>query len=441
MKKGKEKRRQFATPRASLCVLGQVVRELGVLKELEQVKVPQKVLRYTPPQKLAAVLVGMLAGATTVKETDTTLGTDPALQQAFGLLACPDQSTLQDTLDAATSENVVELRSIIEALFLRYSPVVSRLAGGQRVWVDIDLTPLPASARAEGSERGYMGRERSKTGRKLLRVRIAPEQEIVYQRVVAGKAASGVALLQEGVLEMERVLGLDTLEQRALVAVRLDSGFGGEESHRWLLERGYHLLGKMKSGRRARNLAGSVTEWLPTSSPGREVGVVQTPVDLGQPTRQYGVRTPSQDQPGSMYYAVLVSTLRLTPQEAVEEYDGRAGIENDFKADKQGLGLRARRKRKLAAQEMVLLLAGLARNLLLWCRSWLAQGDIRLGKLGIVRLVREVWAVPGRVTFQQGHLTRVKLTRTHPLGRQVRQGLGTLLQAIGYPNMTLGYSG
>jgi hypothetical protein len=35
----------------------------------------------------------------------------------------------------------------------------------------------------------------------------------------------------------------------------------------------------------------------------------------------------------------------------------------------------------------------------------------------------------------------VKLTRTHPLGRQVRQGLGTLLQAIGYPNMTLGYSG
>ena len=93
--------------------------------------------------------------------------------------------------------------------------------------------------------------------------------------------------------------------------------------------------------------------------------MVQEPVDLGQPTQPCAVRTPSADQPGSLYYAVLVSSLPLTPQEAVEGYDGRAGIENDFKGDKQGLGLPARRKRKLAAQEMVVLLAGLAHNLLL----------------------------------------------------------------------------
>jgi hypothetical protein len=60
VKKCKEKRRQFATPRANLCVLGQVVRELGVLKALEQAKIPQKVLRYTPPHKLAALPAGML---------------------------------------------------------------------------------------------------------------------------------------------------------------------------------------------------------------------------------------------------------------------------------------------------------------------------------------------------------------------------------------------
>jgi hypothetical protein len=165
-----------------------------------------------------------------VKETDTTLGTDPALQQAFGLLACPDQSTFQGTLDAATPENVVELRSIIWALFLGYSLVVSRLAGGQRVRVDIGLTPLPASARAERPEQGYLGREGSKTGRKLLRVRITPEQGIIYQRVVSGKAASGFALLQEAVTQMERVLGLTTPEQRALVVVRLDSGFGARKA-------------------------------------------------------------------------------------------------------------------------------------------------------------------------------------------------------------------
>ena len=102
------------------------------------------------------------------------------------------------------------------------------------------------------------------------------------------------------------------------------------------------------------------------------MGVVPAPLDLGRATRQYAVRTPSADQPDGSYYAVLVGTLELRAPEAVQAYDCRAGIENDFKGDKQGLGLRSRRKGKLVAQELVVLLAGLARNLLLWCRQWLA---------------------------------------------------------------------
>jgi hypothetical protein len=348
---------------------------------------------------------------------------------------------LQDTLDAATQENVHQLREASEELFVRYSPMIRRLAVGQRVWVDIDLTPLPASAHAEGSERGYMGRERSKTGRKLLRVRTAPEQEIVYEKVVSGKAASGLESLQQAVREMERVLDLTTEEQRERVVIRLDSGFGGEATHRWILERGYQLLGKMKSAARVRKLCTTVSEWLPTSSPGRQVGEVSQPIDLGRPTHQYAVRTPSHDKAEGEHYSVLVSSLDLTGQEAVEAYDGRAGIENDFKGDKQGLGLRARRKRRLVAQEMVVLLAGLAHNILVWARRWLSKGDSRLGGLGIVRLVREVWSVPGRVTFRGGQLTRVRLARSHPLGRQVRQGLKALLGAVPIQSITLGYLG
>jgi len=412
---------------------------MGVFKELEKVKVPQKVVRYTPQQKLTCLAAGMLAGASTVKETDITVGTDVAVQEAFGLPACPDQSTLQDTLDAATAESVQGLRGVTEALFLHYSPAVRRLEEGKCLTVDIDLTPLPASARAEGSERGYMGRERSRTGRKLLRVRTAPEQEVLYERVVSGKAASGLALLQEAVVQTERMLRISTAEKRSLVVVRLDSGFGAEETHRWLLCQGYHLLGKMKSGARARKLAAGVSRWLPTTSHGRYVGAVSTPVEMGRATRQYVVRTPSEDKPDGAYYAVLVTTLELEAQEAVDLYDARAGIENDFKADKQGLGLRARRKRRLVAQEMVVLLVGLVHNILLWARRWLAQGEAGLGKLGIVRLVREAWAVPGRVTFRRHRLIRVRLVQAHPLARRVRRGLRALLLATSTTGITLGY--
>src|SRR5918996_5890151 len=65
MKQCKQKRRQLATPRASLCVLGQVVQEVGVFRDLAQVKIPQKMLRYTPQQKLTALLAGVVGGGRT----------------------------------------------------------------------------------------------------------------------------------------------------------------------------------------------------------------------------------------------------------------------------------------------------------------------------------------------------------------------------------------
>src|SRR3712207_7842828 len=56
----------------------------------------------------------------------------------------------------------------------------------------------------------------------------------------------------------------------------------------------------------------------------------------------------------------------------VNHYDDRAAVEADLKGDKYGLGLGVLRKRKLAAQRVLLLLEQLAHNVLLWARTWLA---------------------------------------------------------------------
>ena len=85
------------------------------------------------------------------------------------------------------------------------------------------------------------------------------------------------------------------------------------------------------------------------------------------------------------------------------------------------------RKRRLAAQKLVVLLIGLAHNLLLWARGWLVKAAPRLASLGIVRLVREVWAVPGRVKLGGEDITRVRLRREHPRARDVCCGLRSLL--------------
>ena len=72
---------------------------------------------------------------------------------------------------------------------------------------------------------------------------------------------------------------------------------------------------------------------------------------------------------------------------------------------------------------LVVLLVQLAHHILMWARFWLSQYAPRLCDYGIVRLIGQVWAIPGRVklTEQEGGV-RVYLRRDHPRARDVCQG-------------------
>ena len=200
------------------------------------------------------------------------------------------------------------------------------------------------------------------------------------------------------------------------------------------------LEGKFKATPRIKKLVQSVAAWEATSNAGRDVGVVGEPVALVQPTQQYAIRTPStaKQKPDGYQYAVLVSSRDdLGMQQTVDHYDGRAGLEAELKSDKQGLGLAGLRKHKLAAQKLVVLLMGLAHNVLVWSRRWLAERAPRLRGYGIVRLSAEVWAVPGRVKLAAGQVVRVRLRRAHPRARDMLAALQPFL-ADGQPLTLLG---
>lgn len=415
---------------ASLCLLGVHLRHLNFFQPLQaHVKIEQKVLRYTSVQKLEMFLVGVLAGAKAVSHTDLAVRIAPALISAFGLPGCAEQSSIADTLNAASEQDVADLQAALGELFCSYSQ--SRQHDFRRDWLvlDLDLSPLPASKQAQGSERGYMGRSRSKTGRKLVRVRAAATQEIVWETVITGRRVERLPILQEAICGMESRLGLQgndarTLKNRARTEIRLDSGWGSGPNITWLLERGYQVTGKFKSGGRVRKLVRGITTWQPTSSLGREVAQVPEPVSFVHPLAQYAVRTPSKKYKEGYYHAVVfTSRSELDMTAVVDHYDGRAGREADLKSDKHGLGLAVIRKHLLPAQKLVVLLVELAHNLLLWARSWLAERAPRLRKYGIVRLIQQVWAIPGRVklTEQEG-VVRVRLRREHPRARDGCQG-------------------
>jgi hypothetical protein len=250
-------------------------------------------------------------------------------------------------------------------------------------------------------------------------------------------------VVEQAVAATERLLGLAgdsaaAAARRARTEWRLDSGWGSAAIINWLLGHGYQVTGKFKSTSRVQKLVRPITAWEPTSSPGREVARVPTPVELERPCAQYAVRTPSKDKPGGYYQAVLfTSRLDLGMQALVDHYDGRAGMEADLKGDKRGLGLGGLRKHKLAAQRMLVLLGQWAHNVLIWARRWLTPGAPRLAQFGIVRLVQEVWAVPGRVKLAGDQLRRVRLNPAHPQASAVYQGLRLLLP----DGATLGFLG
>lgn len=173
-------------------------------------------------------------------------------------------------------QDVADLQAALGELFGSYSQAHRHDFTSEMLVLDLDLSPLPASSEASGSERGYMGRYRSKTGRKLVRVRTADTQEIVWETVITGCRVESLAVLQEAIYGMESRLGLegagaDTLKKRGRTEIRLDSGWGSGPNITWLLQRGYQVTGKFKSAGRVRMLVRGISTWHPTSSPGREV--------------------------------------------------------------------------------------------------------------------------------------------------------------------------
>jgi hypothetical protein len=90
------------------------------------------------------------------------------------------------------------------------------------------------------------------------------------------------------------------------------------------------------------------------------------------------------------------------------------------------LGLSRRNKHRFAAQEMLILLAQLAHNLLIWTRNDLAVAYPRFCKYGIQRTVRDILQIPGSVQITaQGTISKIRLNSRHPLAAAFQQSFSS----------------
>lgn len=123
-----------------------------------------KEVDHAPQAKLLDGLVSILAGCRAIYQVNTRIRPDLALAHAWGRERFAEQSTLARTLDAFTEEHVTQLRQGSEALFQRESHVLRHNFAQDWLWLDIDLTSLPASKHAEASTKGKIGGEKTNMG-------------------------------------------------------------------------------------------------------------------------------------------------------------------------------------------------------------------------------------------------------------------------------------
>jgi hypothetical protein len=192
----------------------------------------------------------------------------------------------------------------------------------------------------------------------------------------------------------------------------MDGGAGSDEQLRWLLGRDYHVLCKGLSNRRADALAREVSRWDPYRE-GVWIGEVPSPLEYGRPTRVFVKR---QLKDGAFVHSYFVSTLSLPAKNSfLLLYDDRGGAEvEQFRGDKSGLGLQARRKRSYTGQMGYILLTDLAHNLLADFYHRALVGT-RFEGYGPKRIVRDLLRIPGRIWIEEGRLVRVDLLSQNQL--------------------------
>lgn len=233
--------------------------------------------------------------------------------------------------------------------------------------------------------------------------------ETLWSELFAGNRST-MSCLEPAVLAVETSLDLQPA-QRKHVVYRLDGGAGTDDKLRWLISRDYHVVAKGYSGQRAHALARQVTRWDPFGADAF-LGAVASPVDLGRPVQVVVKKWLLKDQWQHSYY---LTTLKLPSKQALmRSYNLRGGAEvEQFREDKGGLHLSARRKHTWQAQKTLIRLTDLAHNLLADFRYRGLAGS-RFHQWGLKRIVRDLLQVPGQLHFQGAELKRIELLATHP---------------------------
>jgi hypothetical protein len=422
---------------ASLAIVGTWMKDNQIWKEIEErVKIKQKVIKHTPTDKMKDLLIHIFSGGHGIADINNRVRTDKSLQLVFGRSTCAEQSTISETLDTSTGENVLEFMEALKVIYQKQGQGYRHEYESKSQVLDIDLSAMVAGKQAEGATKGYFSGHKDRRGRQLGRVVAS-----LYGEIVSEKLYPGTVQLEKNLPELikmaESVLDLDENRRKSTI-LRFDAGGGTDANINFFLERDYFGITKVKNWQRTDKLVKSVTSWQSIPQlPDHECGWVSEPHEYVRPTRQLAIRWPNKKKGGWLYCVMvfnltneLIFELACLPipetyteseliSVIVDAYDLRGGgVETSYKNSKQGIGLLKRNKKCFHAQEMLVLLAQLAYNITGWVQYELAQHSSTIASFGVLRMIRDAFQIAGKIEFDaKGNIISITLNQIHKLAK------------------------
>ncbi len=165
------------TEHGLLVAFGEFLQQHGLLDELMQVPIKQKMITFAPQTKLVEFLAGTLSGIEYLSDLNDgphPLAKDAIVARAFGQSAFAHYSSVSRTLEACDGQTVSTVRDAIDHFsqpFLQ-TAVQALLRAGLPILYDLDLTGQAVSATSTTFRRAAFGwmNDSVKLGYQLARV-------------------------------------------------------------------------------------------------------------------------------------------------------------------------------------------------------------------------------------------------------------------------------
>ena len=369
---------------------------------MNHIGLPMKTVKRTPRSKMEDLVVGIMSGVKCIRDINETTHRDKGLAKVLGRSSLADQSLLSEMLNKFDERSVEKLRSGVVNTNKNKSQALKDLRRGYRVMIDIDMTDLPCSKKCEGAKKGYTTSRKGTPVRQVSLIYASKHQELLDIHLHAGNTHCTDPLKKE-IEAFEHQYGISK-KQRGKITLRVDSGYGSDGNITWLCKRGYRVVAKGYSSRRAAAIVRSLKpnrRWIKVSSDQYVLKVKQIKT-IGVSHEAVLVKTKSKKPKEDKWvYSLLITNLKNKgPVSLVKLYNQRQAIEKEIQQVKSVLGLKHKRKKSFQGMAALALFTLMANNILVWFKKTLPKS---VHYLGLKRLIHEILSIPGSISgFAKG---------------------------------------